>query len=275
MKLRNVAALSVCVLFFTGCSNLRHLNKMDLNKGDFNTELARNYRDMANFEAKRHDPKDQMFFAKKAHAAVDGEMVLPTNMSAHDLPHDMIPEMHDGRMRLMRVLDGGARKQYPIMGAKAQTSFDHWLEEVEENNEPQRIADCRHRFYECLHALEKVMAPLACLPGKKLCRSDVMYFKFGSTQMVADSKRDMGDIMASAKKCQRLTIVGCADAVGSASGNMSLSFKRAHKVRNMLIKGGLSHNNVFVGACARNTLPVKTHKKEQENRRVEIFYTGK
>lgn len=272
MRLKNIFAAVMCIVFFTGCSNLRRLNKMDLNKGDFNTELARNYRDMANFEAKRHDIKDRLLFAAKAQASIDGNLVLPTNMSDRDLPHNMIPEMHDARVRLMRVMDNGSRKQYPVVSAKAQAVFDHWLEEVEENKEPQRIVDCRNGFYNCLQALEKAMVSPACLSDKTLCGSDVIYFEFGSTAITSESQKNINNIITLARKHNKLTIMGCADAPGSANINVNLSFKRAHKVKDILIKGGVPHKNISVGACARNALPVKTQKKEQENRRVEIFY---
>src|SRR3546814_9403997 len=96
-------------------------------------------------------------------AAARGETVQPEAISARDLPGNMVGTLSSARARLMAVLADGAAQSDPIQAAEAQVAFDCWMEQQEENFQPDDIAACRDRF-------EAAMAILAEEEDRKSTR---------------------------------------------------------------------------------------------------------
>src|SRR3546814_7413405 len=86
--------------------------------------------------------------------------------------------MSQGRERLMPMRDSGARESKPQLAAHAQGSFDCWVEQQEENHQPDDIAACRGEFLEAMAELEKqpepapAPAPAAMAPSTYLVLFD-------------------------------------------------------------------------------------------------------
>lgn len=72
---------------------------------------------------------------------------------------------------------------------------------------------------------------------------------------------------------EKVRLVGHTDNVGSAESNMALSDRRAKQIRDILIRKGVSRDQIITEAKGE-TQPVASNDTEagmQENRRVEIF----
>src|SRR3546814_14624397 len=59
----------------------------------------------------------------------------------------------------MAVLAAGAAQSDPTQAAEAQVAFDCWMQEQEENFQPDDIAACRDRFEAAMAGLERAPAP--------------------------------------------------------------------------------------------------------------------
>ena len=67
----------------------------------------------------------------------------------------------------MAALTAGARDKAPIQAANAQVNFDCWMQEQEENFQPDDIARCRSGFTQALLGAEAAVkpAPMAKAPA--------------------------------------------------------------------------------------------------------------
>src|SRR3546814_19373692 len=54
----------------------------------------------------------------------------------------------------MTAMSAGAADEKPLDAAKAQANFDCWMEQLEENFQPQHIAACRDRYMTAMAHLE-------------------------------------------------------------------------------------------------------------------------
>ncbi|MCB9979285.1 MAG: hypothetical protein H6862_06765 [Rhodospirillales bacterium] len=139
-----------------GCTNLSTIETVRAAGKTFHDELYANYRELALYEGRQaYDFADSEYFAAKARMAFGGGYVEPTLLNERDLPDFSRPTLEKARFDLMRELQGrmGDPESWKNL-ASAQVSFDCWVEEQEENRQPDRISFCRNRF-------ETAMAVLA------------------------------------------------------------------------------------------------------------------
>ena len=117
------------------------------NKGtDFHRALQTDYADLAAAEKAEADWNDTKAFVERARRAANGETFLPQAISARDLPQYSIATLSDARKRLMTVLNDQTRAALPVMAAMAQSGFECWMQEQEEDRQPEHIAACRSSF---------------------------------------------------------------------------------------------------------------------------------
>lgn len=119
----------------------------------FENALFSGYADLAAQERAEYDWSDAAYFVKKARAAAGGETVLPDALTARDLPTDATETVADAHAALMEVLDAGARQSMPAQAADAQVAYDCWVQELEENLQPDDIAACKARLDAAMKAL--------------------------------------------------------------------------------------------------------------------------
>src|SRR5215468_1537454 len=138
------------VALLSGCaSNIEQLRKASAPSGGtaFTRALVSEYRDFTLFEADdMYDWPEADYFARKGLEAGGAEVVLLEDLVNWDLPLDKVPELTDARSRLIAALDGGARDTNPAVAARAQVKFDCWVEQQEENHQPDHIAACKKDF---------------------------------------------------------------------------------------------------------------------------------
>ena len=116
----------------------------------FTQRLAAEYRQTVAFEAgEMYDWGDAAYFARKGTQVAAGEMLPPEAVEDWEIPNSLVEEMSVAHGRLAKVLDDGARDVDPDAAAVAQAKFDCWLEQQEENHQPDHIAACRDGVLAC------------------------------------------------------------------------------------------------------------------------------
>ena len=270
MRLVQLIGMLGTVGLLAGCaSNIEQLRNVEPTGGTaFTQALASEYRDFTVFEAdEMYDWPDADYFARKGLAAAGGEVVLPEELANWDLPQDKVGELTDARARLMNVLDAGARDSNPAVAARAQAKFDCWVEQQEENHQPDHIAACKSEFE----------AAMAELEGKPMMAPDtyIVLFDFDRSNINAAGQAVIDQVLADAAARGvpvSISATGHADRAGPEDYNMALSLRRADSVREALIAGGVDANAITVAGRGESepAVPTPDGVKEQANRRVEI-----
>jgi OOP family OmpA-OmpF porin len=267
-----VAALG----FLAGCSSdIEQVRNVQPTGGsEFTRALAEEYKQFAIFEADtRFDWPDAGYFARKGLAAANGEVVLPEDLANWEIPVGMVDELSSARARLITVLDAGARDTNPVLAARAQGRFDCWVENAEENHEPMAIQACRDEFYTALEQLETPPAPPVAEPVAP--EVYIVLFDFDKANIRPDGQQVVNQVLADAKAkgAPQISVTGHADRAGPADYNLALSLRRADAVRQALIAGGISADQITVSGRGEEepAVPTPDGVREQANRRVEII----
>ncbi len=275
--------LSGCVGFGVGydIENMRAAE----GKGDaFTRKLTEEYRQITLFEAdEMYDWGDAGYFARKGLRAADGEVVDPEPIDARNLPADHVGELTSARADLVGLLDANARTRFPDLAGHAQGRFDCWIEQQEENFQPDHIAACRKQFYDTLAALKAAMAPKpepkkaepAPPPPPMKPATFLVFFAFDSDKLTAVSETVLDNVMKAAKKigAKDLAITGHADRAGPEEYNLGLSLRRANSVLEGLSARGANADDVSIAGRgeAEPTVATADGVPEPANRRVEII----
>ena len=270
------AALGV----LTGCASLSDINNVDAVRGmdaaggtPFNQALFAEYKELTLFEADQmYDWPDAGLFARKAMAAANNDVVLPEELGTWDLPDEHVGELTEARGRLLAALEATARVQAPIEAAHAQGRFDCWVEQQEENHQPDHIAACREGFYAAMEALEAAMQPTPTPMGAP--EPYIVFFAFDSAEIDSGGMGIVDDAVAAAQRMGIIdfSVTGHADRAGSEAYNLALSLRRANAVRDALVARGILSQNISVAGRgeAEPAVPTPDGVREPANRRVEI-----
>ncbi|WP_375593996.1 OmpA family protein [Algihabitans albus] len=271
------AALGV----LTGCASLSDINNVDAVRGmdaaggtPFNQALFAEYKELTLFEADQmYDWPDAGLFARKAMAAANNDVVLPEELGNWDLPDEHVGELTEARGRLLAALEATARVQAPIEAAHAQGRFDCWVEQQEENHQPDHIAACREGFYAAMEALEAAMQPTPTPMGAP--EPYIVFFAFDSAEIDSSGMGIVDDAVAAAQRMGIIdfSVTGHADRAGSEAYNLALSLRRANAVRDALVARGILSQNISVAGRgeAEPAVPTPDGVREPANRRVEII----
>lgn len=239
----------------------------------FTKALFDEYKAATEFEAKVEvEWRDAAFFARKGLQAAGGAVVLPETVSDWCIPDGRVAELTDARTRLMGYLDGGARERLPAIAAKAQASFDCW---VEEEHEGETGSTCQADFL-AAEAKLKQPAPVAAPAKPKIVKTFVVYFDLGKSTITNASRKVLDEVTKAQAdiKPTNIYLAGHTDTVGSASYNQALSQRRATAVADALGARGVKATMLDVKAFGQEKLAVPTanNVKEAKNRRVEIYF---
>ena len=252
-----------------GCvgADVDRLRDADLSSGSaFNQQLASEYRALAIFEGDEMvDWKDADYFARKGLAAANGETVGPTELSDWNLPAGSVDELSTARASLVQQLDGGARESLPMEAAMAQARFDCWVEQVEENFQPDDIATCRDEFY----ALLEQLSPMA-----EAADVYIVFFDWDRSEITDAAMDILEDVAAdyAAGSFAGVDVVGHADRSGPDAYNVALSQRRAAAVQSALGGLGVPEGSISTDGVGESQPLVETPDgvREPSNRRAEI-----
>lgn len=306
-RIGKYVVLGLGVLTLGACATTDNLDTYNKAKGActagsaFNAALCSGYNQLATeeqtpYEPYTIDPRDRDYYATKAIAAGAGQTPLPSNVAgplppegcgadqgaapcvavpdSRPIPGEAIAEVTDGRARLMAAFDAGGREKAPDPAARAQTQFDCWLEQLEENYQPQDIARCRQGFLDALAELEKALMPppvAAPEPGKP--EPFLVFFDFDKSNITPESAQVISEAARKAKDTGAVAIqvIGHADRSGPPAYNDKLSMRRANAVKAELAKNGVDASTITVEGRGESDplVPTADGVREPQNRRAE------
>ncbi|MDF2367035.1 OmpA family protein [Sneathiella sp.] len=286
------AIVGAASLVLAACGGkLEQAERLSPSGSEFQQALYTGYIELAKAEYNEGDYIDSDRFAEKAMAATRGEQVDPYHPEEWHLPSDREPVLIGARERLMQVLNAGAREKLPMQAAKAQTSFDCWVQEQEENWQPKDIAACRDSFVIAMEEIEAAMAPVAVVVEEKVVvmekkepmmmkpQSFEVNFNFDSDTPLPGSMEEVKAAAEYMKKFEdpKITIAGYTDTVGSVVYNDKLGERRAENVAFMGIEEGMEPKRIIMRSYGKKDLKVQTADgvKNAANRRVVITVESK
>ena len=270
----------VGTLVLTGCvgTELQRAQEMSPQGSAFNTSLYAGYVDLAASEYAEADYLDSDTFATRAISAGSGQRVGPEQIDRRALPDDKVGELMDARRRLIMALSTGASERNPAEAARAQVMFDCWMQEQEENFQPEDIARCRGAMMAALDMLEVKPVAMAA-PAPKLAPVPGPYVVFFETDSFELNEKSLAIIKeaagnATSAKVMKAVLAGHTDTAGSDDYNKGLSRARVIAVGNALMEAGMSRKLVQKDYYGESKLRVATpdDTANQDNRRVEIYF---
>lgn len=271
-----LAAAAAVMLGLSACAGYELQSAKGLKpSGDaFSAALYKEYLTLAEMEFAEGDYMDSDEFAGRAIASANGKPPMPEALNARPIPANAQADLAAARGRLMTALDGGARTAKPGPAARAQASFDCWMQEQEENFQPADIKWCRDRF-EAAMAEIGTPAPKAETKPLVTFANFTVYFDFDKSNLTAETQSTLIDAAnaADGMSATSVTVSGYADRSGPDAYNMRLSQRRAEAVAKELTN--------LIGAKApkmtlqafgetQNLVNTPDGVKEAKNRRVQI-----
>lgn len=250
----------------------------------FTQALARDYTELAVNQKEEYDLRNYEVFARKALLSAQGVVIDPELPDRWDLDKvNWAPravtvsyaEAYAWRTRLMNALFKCTRNRAPEAAAKAQTTFDALIEELEEGWEKTEIEELKATFLTSVAQVEQ-----SCPPAE-YPDSFVIFFDTNKSNI---RKADLPIIEEIARLLKRANanvvryapdadqqvklahIIGWADTRASLDYNLKLSERRADSVKQALIAAGVNPNDLTVEARGKTRLPKPTRDNVNEIR---------
>ena len=301
MKSLRLTLLATALIAVSGCTAFTSFSEVDaLNEAQavgspFTQALAGEYRLYSNSELKdMFDYPDALHFARKGLAAAAGETVLPEPIADWNLSPEHIGELNAARGRMIVAYDLGARESVPALAARAQSRFDCWIEQQEENWNDAGLL-CKSQFMDVMTELEGALqAPAivepAVAPIEPLSPFDVdasepmaaenavylVFFNWDSRDLGSGALNVVDAVVEEVRKNPPnvINLVGHADTSGAQDYNQRLALKRVSAVKDALVQRGIDPALIVMDARGENELLVSTPDdvREPANRRVNISF---
>lgn len=268
------------LLAVSACANydIAGTSAMKAEGGAFNAALQKEYVKLAQAEADEKDWSDAGFFNGKALMAVKGESVSAQNPSERDLPSDMVKDINKKHSEVVVAVITN-KSSNPTMSAFTQAMYDCWIQEQEENFQPEHIERCRANMEIGLAALKPKPAPAPEPMAKELPPVPtpmMVFFGFDSFDLSPAAMDTIKKAASLAKEAEVTGIVlhGHADKSGNVDYNKGLSRARVGVVGNAIMEAGIARNMVSKNAYGEDQPRIQTEDgvKERNNRRVEIEF---
>jgi OOP family OmpA-OmpF porin len=281
------------ILALSGCAGfeLHRAERTSPPVDSFLLALRDGYLALSRDEFREADYRNSDRFAWKAELAASGQYVVPEPPSEFWLPADKWEELADARNDLVKRFENGSRALEPRASAEAQLSYDCWIEEQEENREPDEIAACRERFMTAMQAVRAATptsAPVARQataerPANKMSpatpkpqNSYTLYFAFDGDRLNAKARQVIGEIGAAYRlaRPREVAMAGYADRAGSDAYNDGLSLNRVNAVATALAKTGIPESAMHRTAWGEQhpAVPTPDGVPEARNRRVVVTF---
>jgi len=296
MKMHRSLLALAAVLSISACSTHEFAEVTALNESTavgnaFTQALTSNYKEFVNSELQTFDDEaDALHFSRKGLSAARGDMVMPEPITDWNLMKGQAEELIVARSRLVNVFMNGAREMQPDLSAYAQVKFDCWIEEQEENFQPDQISACKSAFMDSIAKLEAstpvapppapiVEQPFDVDPSQPMALENAKYIVFFDWDEYtlnpgAISILDAAAAEAQTRQLVSIDLVGHTDTSGSDEYNQKLSMQRANVVRDAMAQRGVDGSMLSVNHRGENELLVDTADgvREPANRRTEITF---
>ncbi len=272
----------VAALVLSGCTGMELEKAQNLTPegSAFDMSLYQGYVDLAASEYAEADYADSDVFAGRAIGAGSGQLVKPEQIDRRALPDDKVSELRAARRRLTMALSTGAAERKPMEAARAQVMFDCWMQEQEENFQPDDIARCRGALMAALDALEvrpvAKAEPAPPPPSLPIPGPYVVFFDFDKAELTDQAKVVLANVArdVDAAKIMRVFTAGHADRAGADAYNDALAKMRVEAVAKYLIASGIDKGKILTVGYGEERPQVATPdgQVEPKNRRVEINF---
>jgi OOP family OmpA-OmpF porin len=232
----------------------------------FNYYLTEKYKDLAAAEAAEMDWKDADWFGIRALATAGDNAPEPQALSERHLVEPHLGELAAARDLLIAAFNEGAKDSKPDAAATAQAGFDCWMQEAEENHQPDDIQACKNAFWEGMKKLQE-------RPEETTRGPWIIYFDFDKSDVTSDAQIVIDEAAAAVVKSSvKVLLTGHTDTSGSEKYNMALSERRTKSVAEKLKQAGVSDQQITPSSFGESKPAVATADgvKEAKNRRVEI-----
>jgi outer membrane protein OmpA-like peptidoglycan-associated protein len=240
----------------------------------FDVSLYNGYVDLSKSEYGEGDYQDSDVFAISALNSGAGNRPAPAEITSRQEPEEKVGELTGARGRLVAVLENPkAISDHAEDTATAQVMFDCWMQEQEENFQPDDIERCRSGFYDQIAALEEALKPKAMAAAPEPV-TFVVYFDFDKAELDPQAQSVLAEAEAAAKKLGgAVSIAGYTDTAGAATYNDGLSAVRADAVAKALAAGGVASTRIATSAEGERAPAVATPDgtPEAANRRAVII----
>jgi OOP family OmpA-OmpF porin len=234
----------------------------------FTQGLRTDYFALADRQKAEGDLTDNMHFTRKAVASAEGLNVQPDMVSFRSLPEARVGEFEAARARLLSALDRGGRLKAGAAAARAQVSYDCWLEETESGS-AAAAAECQKAFED---AMREVESALATGVGNEY----LVFFAWNQADISPVTMQVLRQVAADFKagKISRVVVAGHADRSGSPAYNMRLSERRARVAAAELASLGVPSEIMKIEwyGETRPRVPTADGVREAQNRRVEVTF---
>ncbi len=276
------------VLAACGTVELEEVGELEIASWPFASALHQEYMDLAYAERDESDWDDSNYFGGKALAIAQADFELPgpQAIEERDIPEAALEELTAAHAALTEALLDGRRTK-PQAAARAQAMFDCWLQEQEEDTQPDDIANCRKYFDIAMKSLTKkaaaAPAPVAeAAPAAAAPEVDAMetagpftvYFAYNSA-VIDSAATNLIKTLAKHKFAQDengyIVLSGHTDTSGASAYNDALAEKRSMNVHNLLQLLGVNARILTTAYGEDRTVDGSADgTKSAKNRRVEI-----
>lgn len=240
----------------------------------FDKALQAEYVDLGKSEYGEYDWCDGDHFLDKAWEAGSGMAVGPDTVASRNLDDKYVADANGYADRLNAAFAAGGKDAMPEVAAKAQASFDCFLQEAEEDIQPDHIAACRDDLEAALAQLEGKPAPMPMEPVANPAKF-VVWFAFDSAEITDIAANIIERAAAAAKEqgTKLVVVVGHTDKAGPEWYNETLSLLRAEAVKGALIEQGVAADNITARGAGELEPAVDTADgvRNAANRRAEIW----
>jgi OOP family OmpA-OmpF porin len=198
----------------------------------------------------------------------------------------------NARSRLVAVFANGGRELQPDLSAFTQVRYDCWIEEQEENFQPDNISACKSQFMDGLAQLESTIVPAPPAPEPEAVAEPfdvdpsepmkvenakyIVFFDWDKSNLNAgaNSILDSAAEEAQGRSLTSINLVGHTDTSGSREYNQKLSMERAQSVRDGMVQRGVDPGLLSLSHKGEEELLVDTADgvREPANRRTEITF---
>ncbi len=239
----------------------------------YHRALYEGYMEHATFEQEEMMHYDSaIVHSQKAIAASRGE--TPAIAQVTDFgpqPADKVDELTQARAQLEAALAAGGGQRDPEAAGRAQSFYDCWVEQQQENFQPDDIAYCRDGFYK---NVQLISAPMAAeTPEVQSLQADAL-FDFDRAVLKDQYKPELDAIAQQlvGDTTTQVLVWGFTDTAGPASYNQGLSERRAEAVADYLESQGVTRDRMSLRGFGETNLAVQTPDgtPNAQNRRVEV-----
>lgn len=204
-----------------------------------NQTLASEYYTMARYENDTaFDYKAAKGFTQKARMAAEGKLVVPSKVSAYDVPAEKQGELNQARGELITALKTQNTPENASALGTAQARFECWLERSEEATDEAHYQTCKNDFQA---AMAQLITPAAGTPGATTAYE--IGFSGGSAVLDQSSQNTVlylsNFLNAPSNETYNVNVTGFT--IGEAGSNgQAIANARVIAVRDALAQSGIA-----------------------------------